>query len=501
MLPTPRPRHLSGDVKRHSRPYSYTRKPFSIVVSRDGNLPIRRAVQVTCIIDGRQLSSATILPRGDDSPTYLETWVAKECGKYYDKNYQFSPIVSELLKSPDTVKIFLQDGPIPAELPYYGSIVVKLEEIKDLKDLPSRVVCMGKKPLGLLTKIFEGQTTDTYVDGVVVGKSKPTKICDGNVNKSAPKATVVFKVYIQYKGDHSIIKEYAPAHLTAKQTGNDPIDVVYIAVDEKRKLITQPFRIVAAPPDAHHPVDVILRSTIDGIKLDRNGTVSMNGSGHPIHNAVWCDRSSGIPCDMEYIFTPINFVDNGPIPDEVLLYGSIAVTLEGVKCSGDKTSAFRASPTKTPVAVVDSSMEDHLTDTCVIGTPLGQSKRMHTYSFKPIKSIPKATIVFKVCLASSGVGSNADVQYASRDVLIENDIIPDKLDEKAGHHTPPFTVFGGKTLKLSDTPLTVTYDHTEDAIEDINPGCMRWPRFLFFKKKQKNKRGSVTGGKGVGKKQ
>lgn len=89
------------------------------------------------------------------------------------------------------------------------------------------------------------------------------------------------------------------------------------------------------------------------------------------------------------------------------------------------------------------------------------------------------------------------MQYASRDVLIENGIIPDKLDDKSGHHVPPPTVYGGKTLKPSDTPLTVIYDPTED----IGAGCLRWPRFLCFKKKQTDRREREADGKGTGKKQ
>lgn len=72
--------------------------------------------------------------------------------------------------------------------------MVTLEEFKHGEDLEDEVVCTGNKPLGLLDDRLKTQTTDAYVDGEVVDKSMPVRICDGHVVKSVPKATVVFKV-------------------------------------------------------------------------------------------------------------------------------------------------------------------------------------------------------------------------------------------------------------------------------------------------------------------
>ncbi|KAL1409200.1 hypothetical protein Q8F55_006030 [Vanrija albida] len=156
--------------------------PFQIIVERDGTQSSQKEVQLNCIIDGRQLSSGQVSYGDGKGSTVFDTWVDEGCGTYHDKNYKFAPI------------LFIPDGPIPAEALYYGSIIVTLEEIT-ARTTPTapKILCTGNKPLGLLDKKLEHQTTDCYVDGNTVRASQPGPISYISLNKSIPKATVVFK--------------------------------------------------------------------------------------------------------------------------------------------------------------------------------------------------------------------------------------------------------------------------------------------------------------------
>lgn len=85
------------------------------------------------------------------------------------------------------------------------------------------------------------------------------------------------------------------------------------------------------------------------------------------------------------------------MPRELLLHGSIVVTLE----AGTLGIPFHDVPSplkKTPQGTINLSMENELTDTFVGGEVIGWARTINLYPFKPAKSIPRATIVFKVSL-------------------------------------------------------------------------------------------------------
>ncbi|WOO83049.1 uncharacterized protein LOC62_04G006528 [Vanrija pseudolonga] len=159
-------------------------EPFRIVAKNTtGALP-RFDTTIQSTIDGRQLNNGIIALTADKASNKVEDceWVDEQCGNLYEMNYKFSPI------------LFIEDGPLPREHLFYGSIVVVLEAGHGEESFTRKTKSTGKKPLGILDKAIQDQTTDAFVDGKVAGLAPPTEDrYPYTRNMAIPTATVVFK--------------------------------------------------------------------------------------------------------------------------------------------------------------------------------------------------------------------------------------------------------------------------------------------------------------------
>ncbi|WOO83050.1 uncharacterized protein LOC62_04G006529 [Vanrija pseudolonga] len=231
------------------------------------------------------------------------------------------------------------------------------------------------------------------------------------------------EVYLEYL-DKKRIPEHAPDDLSAERTGNRPMDVVYAEVD-----CEIPFRIVAKkPPGAVITHDTVISAIIDGRELGNSRLYHQVSDKTEVQHERWVDKHCGELYDMNYKFSSLLFMEDGPIPKELLYYGSVIVNLEAGT----------------------GGVPERTTDVYVDGNVLYRTQPSGVYSnYKRNHSIPKATVVFK---------------YGTRAMLVKNGVISNTVGYQVDSSSPkpsktsPTTSYGGKTFKPGPNPLTVIYD-------------------------------------------